>query len=434
MTHKNWTAFSNKLFILIIFHVLLLRNTVVGDLGIQFNNNNINGAEQLVSKNVDGAIPLNSKNIDMTLASNELVIINFYADWCRFSGILAPIFNEAANKVAELYKEPGRVVMGKVDCDTETAVASRFQITKYPTIKVLINGQPAKREYRGKRSVEAFVSFVQKQLEDPVQEVSSLVVTSDTMNEKMRVLIGYFESKDSKDYQVFKKVATNLKDDCRFFAGVGDSFRAMHPPNETIIVFRPDRSSPESEHQTFKGVPSDYDALNIWATANCVPLVREITFENAEEMTEEGLPFLIFFHRPDDLESVKLFKDIVSLYLMDEKQRVTFLTADGLKFAHPLQHLGRQESDLPVIVIDSFKHMYQFPKDADFTQPGRLKQFIDDLYSGKLHREYHLGPQDLIITELIVDNRQVEQTSPPESTFKKLAPSKNRYTLLKDEL
>lgn len=54
------------------------------------------------------------------LASNELVIINFYADWCRFSGILTPIFEEAAAKVSELYPEPGKVVLGKVDCDSES--------------------------------------------------------------------------------------------------------------------------------------------------------------------------------------------------------------------------------------------------------------------------------------------------------------------------
>lgn len=24
--------------------------------------------------------------------------------------------------------------------------------------------------------------------------------------------------------------------------------------------------------------------------------------------------------------------------------------------------------------------------------PGKLKQFVDDLYSGKLHREFHYGP------------------------------------------
>ncbi|XP_050533632.1 endoplasmic reticulum resident protein 44-like [Daktulosphaira vitifoliae] len=433
MIYIYWKPFTFKLYILLFYYVLFFNEPIAGDIALQADTFNFNGAVQF-DKKVNGAVPLNSKNIDMTLASNELVIINFYADWCRFSGMLAPIFNEAANKVAELYKQPGKVIMGKIDCDSETAVASRFQITKYPTIKVLINGQPAKREYRGKRSVEAFVSFVQKQLEDPVQEVSNLVDSNHAIDEKMRVVIGYFDSKDSKDYEVFRKVATNLKDDCSFFAGVGEKFRAMHPANESIVVFRPDRSSPESEHQTFKNLPSDYDALNIWTTSKCVPLVREITFENAEEITEEGLPFLIFFYNPKNLESVKLFKDIVSLYLIEEKQRVNFLTADGLKFAHPLQHLGKRESDLPVIVIDSFKHMYQFPKDADFTQPGRLKQFIDDLYSGKLHKEYHLGPQDIIMTELINDNQLIEQTLPPESTFKKLAPSKNRYTLLKEEL
>jgi len=95
----------------------------------------------------------------------------------------------------------------------------------------------------------------------------------------------------------------------------------MHPPNETIIEFRPDRTSPKSEHHTFTGNAADYDSLNIWATDYCLPLVREITFENAEEITEEGLPFLLFFHHPDDLESIKLFKEIVGIYLVQEKRK-----------------------------------------------------------------------------------------------------------------
>ncbi len=53
------------------------------------------------------------------LASNELVFINFYADWCRFSNMLAPVFDEAADKVMAEFPNPGRVVMGKVDCDKE---------------------------------------------------------------------------------------------------------------------------------------------------------------------------------------------------------------------------------------------------------------------------------------------------------------------------
>lgn len=88
-----------------------------------------------------------------------------------------------------------------------------------------------------------------------------------------------------------------------------------------------------------------------------------------------------------------------------------------------------------MVVIDSFKHMYQFPATSDYRNHEHLKKFIDDLYSGKLHREYHLGPQDSSVQEAFPDNNnQPVQTMPPESTFKNLAPSKNRYTLLRDEL
>lgn len=89
-----------------------------------------------------GAVQLTSSNLDMTLASNELVFINFYAEWCRFNNILQPIFDEAAEKVKEAFPDSGRVVMGEVDCDRETSVASRFHISEYPTLKVIRNGQP----------------------------------------------------------------------------------------------------------------------------------------------------------------------------------------------------------------------------------------------------------------------------------------------------
>lgn len=67
-------------------------------------------------------------------------------------------------------------------------------------------------------------------------------------------------------------------------------------------------------------------------------------------------------------------------------ENVNFLTADGVKFEHPLHHLGKSISDLPLIAIDSFRHMYLFSDYSDMEKPGKLKQFLQDLYSGKLHR------------------------------------------------
>ncbi|KAF0291485.1 Endoplasmic reticulum resident protein 44 [Amphibalanus amphitrite] len=50
--------------------------------------------------------------------STELVLINFYADWCRFSNMLEPIWDEGADLVAKKL-DSKRVLMAKVDCDKE---------------------------------------------------------------------------------------------------------------------------------------------------------------------------------------------------------------------------------------------------------------------------------------------------------------------------
>jgi thiol-disulfide isomerase/thioredoxin len=56
--------------------------------------------------------------------SHEIVFLNFYADWCPFSQMLAPVFSEA---FAEIRKEfPENVVLfARVDCDKEGRFAEQ---------------------------------------------------------------------------------------------------------------------------------------------------------------------------------------------------------------------------------------------------------------------------------------------------------------------
>jgi len=322
-------------------------------------------------------------------------------------------------------------------------LGTRFHITKYPTLKYVRNGLLAKREYRGQRSAESFVKFVQDATADPIKEFKDLNELQD-MDDNKRYIIGYFELKESADYSVFRRVATNLKDDCVFFAGFGEASKTMHPPSQSIVAFRPNKAKTNEDDETFTGNMKSYDELNAWAADKCTPLVREITFENAEELTEEGLPFLILFHAPEDNESIKQFTDVVQKELLEDKQNVNFLIADGIKFAHPLHHLGKSKEDLPLIAIDSFRHMYLFPKYEEMDIPGKLKQFLRDLYSGKLHREFHYGPdpastsdepktEDNVIDTGNHGKRLRRDSDPPPSQFQHLGPSKNRYTLLHDE-
>uniref|UniRef100_G3MLT3 Thioredoxin domain-containing protein n=1 Tax=Amblyomma maculatum TaxID=34609 RepID=G3MLT3_AMBMU len=373
-------------------------------------------------------VDLTSSNFDDHVGKHELVFLNFYADWCRFSQILAPVFEEAAKSVHEVTKEPNKVLFGKVDCDRETSIAAKHRITKYPTLKLVRNGMVMKREYRGQRSAEAMKNYILEMLKDQVVEVPH-EAEAEHVEEKKAALLGYFAGKDTEAYTTFRRVASDLRDDCNFYF-VSRPAGNANVTTPDMIHFKPPRSKFGEKHETYPSLPHLFDELKKWAGEKCIPLVREITFENAEELTEEGLPFLILFHHPDDKESAELYTKVVHEQLKNDKHTINPLIADGVKFAHPLQHLGKTVKDLPLIAIDSFRHMYRFPDFSHLKIPGKLKAFVDDLYSGKLHREFHYGPDPTVGGA----ETESQSTDPPESTFKNLAPSRQRYTILKDEL
>jgi endoplasmic reticulum resident protein 44 len=110
--------------------------------------------------------------------------------------------------------------------------------------------------------------------------------------------------------------------------------------------------------------------------------------------------------------------------------------------------LGKSSGDLPLLAIDSFRHMYLFPKSFnEMSQNQNLLNFVQDLHSGKLHREFHNGPDpteapaakaietDKTDPHIPIQNANVKidqgfkRSTPPESVFAKLQPSRDRYSL-----
>uniref|UniRef100_A0AAY5F462 Thioredoxin domain-containing protein n=1 Tax=Electrophorus electricus TaxID=8005 RepID=A0AAY5F462_ELEEL len=366
---------------------------------------------------------LDSGNIDDTLSE-----LNFYfLAVCRFSQMLHPIFEEASNVVRDEYPDASQVVFARVDCDQHTDIAQRYRISKYPTLKLFRNGLMMKREYRGQRSVTAIADFIRQQKVDPIAGVSSLEELN-RVDRSKRNIIGFFEKRNSPSYHTYEKVANILRDDCVFMAAFGEVSKPERFSGDNIIYKPIGEGVPD---MVYLGSISNFDLTYAWAQDKCVPLVREITFENGEELTEEGIPFLILFHQKDDTDSLEKFQHEVARQLISEKGSINFLHADCEKFRHPLLHIQKTPADCPVIAIDSFRHMYVFPDFSDLSVSGKLKQFVLDLHSGKLHREFHHGPDPTDSTPGQEENKEVA-SSPPESSFLKLAPSETRYTILRD--
>ena len=73
------------------------------------------------------------------LESKDLVLVDFWADWCQPCRMLAPTIDKIAKDYA------GKVKVGKVDTDANRDVAIKYSISAIPTVILFKNGQVAQK-------------------------------------------------------------------------------------------------------------------------------------------------------------------------------------------------------------------------------------------------------------------------------------------------
>ncbi len=73
---------------------------------------------------------MTEQNFEEVVASNDIVLIDFWATWCGPCRSFAPTYE----KVAEQYPD---IIFAKVDTEAEQGLAASFSIMSIPTLMVI---------------------------------------------------------------------------------------------------------------------------------------------------------------------------------------------------------------------------------------------------------------------------------------------------------
>ncbi|NXV75763.1 PDIA2 isomerase, partial [Atlantisia rogersi] len=330
----------------------------------------------------DGVLVLHEHNFDRALSEHRLLLVEFYAPWCRHCQRLAPAFAQAA---AELRDEASPARLGKVDATAQGALASEFGITAYPTLKLFRDGNRTHPlAYTGRMDANGIVRWMQRRASPSTTLLQDADTAAAFIASQDLVVVGFFKDLGSEAAQAFHDVASEVVDMPFGVAEAAELFEAYKLSADTVCLFKKfDEGRTDFPVDPEQGL--DVAELTQLLRVHSLELVMEFTNETSDQIFGAKIPhhMLLFLNKSSSaqLELRDGFRAAAGAF----RGKVLFVVVDVAGHgADVLPFFGLTPSDAPTMRLVKMDNNRKYQMDQDVFSDAAISSFVQAVLDGKL--------------------------------------------------
>jgi len=356
-------------------------------------------------------LKLTQDNFTKTAKAKDLMLVWFYAPWCKHCKQLEPEMEGAANEL-----EGWGVTIAKVDGTREKELADQYNVAGWPTLKMFRKGRVY--EYNGPREKQNIIDFMKEQNKLPSIEKTHMLGITNNMDRLETTVVGFFKGK-SDLYDEYVVAANEMRGSYRFMHTFDEEIaKSFNVPADTVAIYQPEIYWTEFENKTYtlSKKSGTYKEIIQFIRKNSIPLVGQRTKQNMNFKYPEKPIIVLYYDVNYDHQFLKdtqfIRKKIVEIAKHFTDSNLKFAISNEDEYEDELKSLGLEDSGADVnVACYTDKQKFRMEPVDDF-ESSDLAQFIEDLRTGKVKPYMKSMPvpkkQEGVIRKVVAHNYDEE--------------------------
>lgn len=334
----------------------------------------------------EATIVLTGENFDEVVDNADIILVEFYAPWCGHCKKLAPEYEKAAQ---ELSMRTPPIPLAKVDATAEAELATRYEVTGYPTLKIFRKGKAF--DYNGPREKYGIIDYMTEQAGPPSKQIQTIKQVQEHLKDGDDVVVlGIFNDDQKIEFGIYQDSANALREDFKLYHTFNtDIANFLKASAGQIVVMHPDRFQSKYEPKMHSLKIKDTiteENIKDHIRKHGLPLVGHRTHANeAKRYTKRPL-FVVYYTVDfsfDHRTATQYWRNKV-LDVAKDFPEYTFAIANEEDYASELKDLGLSDSgeEVNVAILDTNGKKYA--RDPDEFDSDSLRDFVMAFKKGKL--------------------------------------------------